>query len=72
MLCVMGWAIPGAAHFWLGRRQKAIVFLVALTAMFVIGLLLHGQIFPLDLWIRLAPWLHSRTWGSARRGSLRA
>jgi hypothetical protein len=49
LLCAAAWAIPGVAHIWLGRRQKGIVFLVALTAMFVIGLLLHGQIFAFEL-----------------------
>lgn len=75
LLCALAWAIPGAAHFWLGRRQKAIVFFVALTAMFVIGLLLHGQIFPLDLSDPLGalaaladiglggPWLIARVMG---------
>jgi len=48
VLCVTAWAIPGAAHFWLGRRQKAAVFFLALTAMFVSGLLMHGQIFAFD------------------------
>jgi len=49
LLCLAAWAIPGAAHFWLGRQQKAVVFFLALTAMFVIGLLLQGRIFPFDL-----------------------
>jgi hypothetical protein len=45
-VCLAAWAIPGAGHLWLGRRQKGVVFLLALTAMFAIGLLLHGRIFP--------------------------
>src|SRR5262245_21958486 len=49
LVCVLAWAIPGASHFWLGRRQKALIFFAALTSMFVIGLLLHGRIFPFDL-----------------------
>ena len=35
LVCLAAWAVPGAGHLWLGRRQKALVFLVALTAMFV-------------------------------------
>jgi len=46
---VLAWAVPGAAHFWLGRRQKAAVFLVVLTVMFVVGLALHGRVFPFEL-----------------------
>ena len=49
LVCVMAWAVPGAAHFWLGRRQKSVVFFVALMALFVFGLLLHGRIFAIDL-----------------------
>ena len=48
LVCLAAWAIPGAAHFWLGRRQKAAVFLVALAAMFVTGLLLKGRLFPFE------------------------
>ena len=49
LLCLAGWAIPGAAHFWLGKRQKGTVFLIALAAMFVLGLLLKGRLFPFDV-----------------------
>jgi hypothetical protein len=49
MICLAAWVVPGAAHFWLGRRQKGIVLLLTLTAMFVIGLALHGRIFSFDL-----------------------
>jgi len=49
LVCVIAWAIPGAAHFWLGRRQKGLVFFLALTALFLLGLQLHGRIFAIDL-----------------------
>lgn len=49
LLCVLAWLVPGAGHFWLGRRQKAVVFLLALTTMFVFGLYLEGRIFPFEL-----------------------
>ena len=32
----------------MGRRQKGIVFLLALTAMFAMGLSLHGRVFPFE------------------------
>jgi hypothetical protein len=48
MLCLAAWAIPGAGHFWLGRVQKGMVFLVALTILFVMGLALEGRLFPFD------------------------
>lgn len=48
-VCLAAWAWPGAAHFWLGRRQKALVFMVVLPVMFLIGLLLQGRIFSFEL-----------------------
>lgn len=48
LLAIAGWAVPGAAHLWLGRPQKGLIFLVALPLMFAIGLLLHGRLFPFE------------------------
>jgi len=47
LIAAVAWAIPGAGHLLLGRRQKGITFLVALTLMFATGLWLEGRIFPL-------------------------
>ena len=44
----LGWAIPGGGHLWLGRRQKGVVFLLALPLMFAIGLWLEGALAPFD------------------------
>lgn len=49
IVCVMAWVVPGAGHLWLGRRQKGLIFLVALTAMFAFGLWLNGRLFPFQL-----------------------
>ena len=49
LLCLASWAIPGAAHLWLGRRNKGLIFLIALPLMFSIGLALRGRLFPFDL-----------------------
>jgi uncharacterized protein DUF6677 len=48
-IVVLSWLVPGAGHLWQGRRQKGLIFLVALPLMFVIGLALHGRLFPLEL-----------------------
>lgn len=48
LVCVAAWFVPGAGHWWLGRRQKAPVLFGALLAMFVIGLMLEGRIFPFE------------------------
>lgn len=72
LLCLVAWAVPGAGHLWMGRRQKGVVFLLALPLMFLCGLLLHGRIFPFELSEPLvglaaiadvgvgAPWLLAR------------
>lgn len=44
----MSWLVPGAGHLLLGRVQKGVVFLLAIPAMFVIGLALDGRLFPFD------------------------
>jgi hypothetical protein len=49
LICAAAWLVPGLGHFWLGRRQKGIIFLVALTVMFVFGLWLEGALFPFQL-----------------------
>ena len=76
LVCVLAWVVPGAAHVWLGRRQKGAVFFVVLSLMFVIGLLLQGRIFAFDLsepLVALAaiadiglggPWLLARMTGA--------
>jgi ABC-type microcin C transport system permease subunit YejE len=46
---VASWAIPGAGHLWLGRRIKGLILLVALPAMFAIGLAIQGRLFPFDM-----------------------
>jgi hypothetical protein len=38
--------VPGAGHLAQGRRQKGLIFLLALPAMFAIGLWLEGRLFP--------------------------
>ena len=49
LLCLGAWLVPGAGHLWLGRRQKGVIFLVALPLMFLTGILLDGGIFPFEL-----------------------
>ena len=75
LLCVAAWAVPGAGHFWLGRAQKGIVFLVALLLMFGLGLALDGRLFPFEVTeplVALAafanaglglPWIAGRLFG---------
>ncbi len=45
LLCVAAWALPGAGHWWLGRRSKGATLLAALLLMFAIGLAIDGRLF---------------------------
>ena len=49
LICAVAWFIPGAGHLWLGRRQKGVVFLAALSLMFAFGLWLEGRLFPFEV-----------------------
>jgi hypothetical protein len=49
LICAAAWAVPGAGHLWLGRREKGIIFLVALPLMFAVGLWLEGRLFPFQI-----------------------
>jgi hypothetical protein len=48
LLCAAAWAVPGAAHYWLGRRGRGVALFVALTLLFVLGLAAQGRLFPFD------------------------
>ena len=48
LVYLLGWLVPGGGHLWLGRWSKGLVFLIALPAMFVIGLALEGRLFPFE------------------------
>jgi len=47
LLCLAAWAVPGAGHVLQGRLASGLVFFVVLPAMFAMGLLLDGALFPL-------------------------
>jgi hypothetical protein len=44
-ICLAAWLIPGAGHFWLGRRYRALVLFAAILGMFLFGLAMQGQFF---------------------------
>ena len=43
-VCLLSWLVPGAGHFVVGKREKGVIFLVALPVMFAIGLWLQGRL----------------------------
>jgi hypothetical protein len=46
--CVAGALIPGLGHAFLGKWDRALVFLGAISAMFALGLHLNGRLFNPD------------------------
>jgi hypothetical protein len=47
MVVALGWLIPGAGHFLLGRRGRAAIILGAVAVPFIFGLLMRGPLFQL-------------------------
>lgn len=45
LACVMGWALPGAGHFFLGRWGKGLLLCLSVVLMFVLGLQMDGKLF---------------------------
>ena len=43
--CVLAWAVPGAGHFYLGRRARGLVFLAVVLTTFLTGLALQGRVY---------------------------
>jgi len=54
-LCAAAWLVPGAGHFMLGRRGRALILFLAIIVMFVFGLLMKGQFFSTES----ASWLET-------------
>ena len=44
----LAWLLPGAGHFYLGRRRRAAVFFTIVVFMFVIGLSIDGNLYTLQ------------------------
>ena len=45
LACVLAWLLPGAGHFYLGRRAKGLVFLCIVLITFFTGLALSGRVY---------------------------
>lgn len=42
---ILAFLLPGAGHFYLGRRQRAVIFFAVVLTMFIAGILLHGKVY---------------------------
>jgi len=46
--CFLAWILPGAGHFYLGKKGKAAVFFVVVLVTFFLGLSMHGRVYVAD------------------------
>jgi TM2 domain-containing membrane protein YozV len=46
--CVLAWLLPGAGHFYLGRRRRGAVFFCVVLATFLLGLFNDGRSYVAD------------------------
>jgi hypothetical protein len=42
---ILAWLVPGAGHLYLGRRSRAVVFLLLVAFSICLGVLLRGKLF---------------------------
>jgi len=45
LACILAWALPGAGHLYLGKKGKAAVFFLVVTATFLLGLEMDGRVY---------------------------
>src|SRR5262245_47660058 len=48
LACVLAWGLPGAGHFYLGKRKRAAVFFAVVLATFLLGLANEGRAYLAD------------------------
>ncbi|MCI0567699.1 MAG: hypothetical protein L0Z52_05810 [Acidobacteria bacterium] len=46
--CVLAWLLPGAGHFYLGKRRRGAVFFCVVLATFLLGLFNEGRSYLAD------------------------
>lgn len=64
--CLFAWLLPGGGHFYLGRTGRGLLFLLALSALFVLGV---GMDARLQIYVGLEdPLLLITTWAQVAMG----
>jgi TM2 domain-containing membrane protein YozV len=46
--CILAWLLPGAGHFYLGRRRRGIFFFAVVLITLVLGLWMDGRTYVYD------------------------
>ncbi len=42
--CLLAWLIPGGGHWYLGKKNTAIIIFAVITILYIAGLSLHGGV----------------------------
>lgn len=45
----LAWLIPGMGHFYYGRRVKALLFFVSIISLYLVGIVIGGEVSWYDL-----------------------
>lgn len=45
---ILAFVLPGAGHFYLGRRARAVAFFCIVLFMFLIGLAIEGKVYTIE------------------------
>lgn len=45
LITLFAWLVPGAGHFWLGKKGRGAIIFVTVLLSFVLGLLMRGPLF---------------------------
>jgi hypothetical protein len=45
---ILAFVIPGAGHFYLGKRQRAVIFFLIVLFMFLMGIWLDGKLYTVE------------------------
>ena len=65
--CVLAWVVPGAGHFYLGRRVRGVAFFAIVVVTFTLGLVLDGRAYLAD---RAHPLTYLATFANAGLGPM--
>jgi len=44
---ILAWLVPGAGHFFVGRRERGIAYFAIIVTLFVLGLSIDGTLYTL-------------------------
>jgi len=55
LIAILAWLVPGAGHWYIGDRKRAVIYFVSITLSFFIGLLIGGALSTVNIRTN-TPW----------------